>query len=576
MKYDPLSIIGLALISVIVLSVALPVTASASTIRVPVLDQQSDTSNNTSTMFGVEALIAVLEFNVKRVSALFDKWNITDNETWGKLREINESIAKAKTLLDEGNITGARALAIELLRDLVKLVRNVALIHAHAAKNMSKEQLKLIIRIRVLNKTIDVLLNASNKLEAVNKTLAVEYNETLMEARKLLDEALKLVYANNTSGVEELLEKAKELIEKARGMLKETAMVRVKEHIKQNIDKIAEKLNETIRRLEGLAKKLEEEGLTQAAQAIENVTMRLKKILEELLNNTESLFNETVPPRILVRIYENMMHDIKELKHHIDVTEKYSEKVRELHGGFKHIEREKANLSMIFNSMKNMAQILPGKAREKLNAIASGMESLDKAMIELRKALETCNKTLVEQAKDEVLARIDEMKQQLDDMKNALKGIGGKIGQGMGPFMKMLDKMEHALDEMKDRVEEMINQSLKQVEECEYLVVNVSQTSLKDIEKKINNTIAMIKECKHCPMQQASDVKVRLEEALKLIVKAGIQLRANNTSGVLKLLVQAKHVIENSVEEKHIPGYIKSEIKRTEEMIEAVIEQLKD
>ncbi len=576
MKHNPLSIIGLALISALILSVALPVAASASTIRVPVLGQQTNTTSNNSTMFGVEALIAVLEFNVKKAEALFVKWNVTDNESWSKLKEINESIGEVKNLLEEGNVTGARALAIELLQEIAKLIRDTAMVYGNVAKNMSKEQLKLIIHIRALNRTIDILLNTSTKLEAVNKTIAIEYNETLMEARKLLDEALKLVYANNTSGAEELLEKAKELIERAREMLKETTMIRVKEHIKRNIDKIAEKLNETIKRLEELAKKLEEEGLTQAAQAIENVTMRLKKILEELLNNTESLFNETVPPRILVKIYENMIHDIKELKHHVNVTEEYGEKVRELHGGFKHIEREKANLSMIFNSMKNMAQMLPGEIREKLNAIASGMESLDKAMIKLRKALETCNKTLVEQAKDEILARIDEMKQQLDEMKDKLEDIGGRVGQSMRPFMKMLDKMEHALDEMKDRVEEMIDRSLKQVEECEYLVVNASQTSLKDIEKKINNTIAIIKECKHCSMQQASDVKVRLEEALKLIVKAEIQLQANNTSGALKLLVQAKHVIENSVEEKHIPRYIKNEIKRTEEMIEAVIEQLED
>lgn len=574
MKYNPLSIIGLALISALILSVALPVAASASTIRVPVLDQQTNTTSNTSTMFGVEALVAVLEFNVNKAEALFVKWNVTDNESWSKLKEINESIGEVKSLLEEGNVTGARALAIELLQEIAKLIRDTAMVYGNTTKNMSREQLELMIRIRAMNKTIEILLNASAKLSAVNKTLAAMYNATLVQAGTMLREALRLVMENNTSGAKRLLDEAEDMIEKAREMLRETVMVRVKEDIREHVDKMVEKLNETIARLEDLAKRLEDEGLTYAAQAVLNATEKLREVLQSLLNATKTLVNETIPPKILVKIYENMIHDIKDVKHHVNVTEDYAEKVREIHGSFKHVDEDRANLSTIMNAMKGMASMLPSQAQEKLNAMNAKMSELDQAMIELRKALQTCNQTMIEQVEEKVLAKINEMKQMVSDLRNSMGGEKGR--QTTKPFMEQLDKMEEALTKMQEEVRSMVREALKQASECREIIVSATKTGLKEIEKKLNNTMKIIKECKHCSEEQAEQVRTQLKEAYKLIVKAEIQLGANNTSGALKLLVQAKQVIEESIKEKHIPEYIKVEIERTKTMIETIIEQLEE
>ncbi len=574
MKYNPLSIIGLALISALILSVALPVAASASTIRVPVLSQQTNTTSNTSTMFGVEALIAILEFNVKKAEALFVKWNVTDNESWSKLKEINESIGEVKSLLEEGNVTGARVLAIELLQEIAKLIRDTAMVYGNATKNMSREQLELMIRIRAMNKTIEILLNASAKLSAMNKTIATMYNATLVQARTMLREALRLVMENNTSGAKKLLDEAEDMIGKAREMLRETVMVRVKEDIREHVDKMVEKLNETIARLEDLAKRLEDEGLTYAAQAVLNATEKLREVLQSLLNATKTLVNETIPPKILVKVYENMIHDIKDIKHHANVTEKYAEKVREIHGSFKRVDEDRANLSTIMNAMKGMASMLPSQAQEKLNAISAKMNELDQAMIELRKALQTCNQTMIEQVEEKVLAKINEMKQMVSDLRNSMGNE--KVRQITKPFMEQLDKMEEALTKMQEEVKSMVREALKQASECREIIVNATRTGLKEIEKKLNNTMKIIKECKYCSKEQAEQVRTQLEEAYKLIVKAEIQLGANNTSGALKLLVQAKQVIEESIKEKHIPEYIKGEIERTKAMIETIIEQLEE
>ncbi len=578
MKHNLLGITGLILISAIVLSIALPVVASASTIiQVPSLSQETNTTTvNTSTAFGVEALIAVLEFNVRKVEALFIKWNVTDNESWSKLREINDSISEVKSLLDEGNITGARTLAIELLQELAKLVRDAAMVYGNATGNMSRKQLELMVQIRAMNKTIDILLNASVKLESMNKTLAAMYNDTLVQARIMLREALKLVLENNTSGAEELLDKVKDLVDKAREMLRESVMVRVKEHVREHIDKMVEELNKTIMRLEELAQRLEEEGLTYAAQAVQNATERLKSILDELLNTTRTLVNETIPPEILVKVYENMVHDIKEMNHHVNATEDYAEKVREIHGSFKHLDTDKANLSVIMNAMKNMAPMLPSQAQEKLNAMNAKMSELDQAMKELERALQTCNGTLIEQAQERVLTKINEMKQLASELRESMSGDKGKQ-QNTKPFMSKLDEMEQALTRMQEEVKSIVHEALRKIEECREIIVNATVSGLRELKRKINNTVEMLKECKHCPTEQAIQVRVKLEEAYKLVIRAEIQLQANNTSLALKLLVQAKNTVEESLSlGKHLPKYIRSEIERTKSMIEALIEQLED
>ncbi len=576
MKHNLLGIIGLVLISAIVLSVALPVVASASTIvQVPSLSQQTNTTvANTSTAFGVEALIAVLEFNVKKVETLFIKWNVTDNESWSRLKEINESISEVKNLLDEGNITGARTLAIELLQEIAKLIRDTAMVYCNATENMSREQVELMLQIRAMNRTIEILLNASTKLEALNKSVAAMYNATLVQARVMLREALRLALGNNTSGAEKLLDKAKDMIEKAREMLRETVMVRVRERIREHIDRMAEELNKTIIRLEELAQKLEQEGLTYAAQAVRNTTERLKIVIQELLNGTGILVNETVPPRILARIYENMICDIEEIEHHIDAAEDYVEKVREIHKGFGPIDDDEANLTTIMNAMKNMASMLPSQAQERLNAMNAKMNELNQAMRELKKALQTCNETLIEQAQERVLARINEMKQIVSELRENMDNDKGKQ-QNTKPFMDQLDKMERVLARMEEEVKSMVQEALRRTEKCREALVNTTITGLRELEKKMNNTLKMLKECKHCLADQAAQVRVRLEEAYRLIVQARIQLQANNTSLALKLLIQARNMVEESISlGKHLPRYIRSEIERTESVIDALIEQL--
>ncbi len=584
MKYNLLSIIGLVLISAIVLSVALPVVASASTIiQVPSLSQQTNnTIANTTTAFGVEALIAVLEFSVKKIEALFVKWNITDNESWSRLEEINESILEVKNLLNEGNITDARTLAVELLQELAKLVRDAAIVHSNATKNMSKEQLELMIRIRAMNRTIEILLNASVKLEAMNKTIAAAYNATLLQAGTMLREALRLVLENNTSNAEKLLDEAIGMIEKAREMLRETVMVRVKEHVREHVDKMIGELNKTIIRLEELAQKLEQEGLTYAAQAVYNTTERLKAILQELLNTTKTLVNETIPPEILAKMYENMIRDVEEMEHHANAIKDYAEKVREIHGGFKHVDDDKANLTIVMNTMKNMASMLPGQAQDKLNAMNAKMNELDQAIRELEKALQTCNKTLIEQVQEKVLAKIDEMKQLVDELRTSMSSDGDNNNnkgkhQNTKPFMDQLDKMEQALTRIQEEVKSVVHEVLREAEECKEIIVNATTIGLKELEKKINNTIKMLKECKHCPIEQTVQVKVQLEEACRLIVQARMELQANNTNLALKLLVQAKSKVEESLSlGKHMPRYIKGEIERTKSMIETFIDQLED
>lgn len=151
----------------------------------------------------VEALMSRVERMINIIG--------TYNETLAS--SLNQTLAEAQALLDQGNVTGAFQLTLEAAREAAQALHSLKALGwaVNATASVPPEALERAIEVHEMH--------AERLLEAA-EALSDEYNtghvvELLNQSLKLLEEARQMLEAGNTSAAAQLLSQAVRLIGEA-------------------------------------------------------------------------------------------------------------------------------------------------------------------------------------------------------------------------------------------------------------------------------------------------------------------------------------------------------------------------
>ena len=567
LKVMYLRMYALLILLAIVLGIAAPL---ANTLAV------AQTTTTTPTNKGVDALVMVLRNAVERAQALFTRWNVpSDADVWEKLEEINNTIANVTSLVEEGKIDEARSLAIKLLREIAELVKEAAREYGGRVVNVTKERehvVELRVKIRVLNNTISVLLNLTVRVEKINATLAEELRKTLEEARAKLEEAVKALNESNISLAEELVDEVEDMVSEVKKTINHVISEEVKEKVHERIEKAIERIEKVIDMLEEKVEELMEKNLTAAAEQLKKAIARLQEVLEKLKNMTAEQLNVTISPEMLAKIFMFTMREVHVVRSEVEHHEEHYRKVVEIEPYVKGLIGLVDGLMRALQQMSEHMRILPKDAKQIVEDITLKLGDLKTAIEELINASQTGNETLVDNAKERIEELLSNVTELIDELKDKL---GSK--HMFTPILTLLARIKESLNHIPDYLEKVVEKAKEISEEARTRKVKRILESIEDLEERVEDLVKIVKKIERKHHINASEVKTRLREMLKLIEQVKVQLKNNNTSEAIKLMLRLKQLVnetEKTCIKLRLGREISTELVKTRLMLEILIRSL--
>lgn len=497
----------------------------------------------TPTSKGVEAIIIVLRKAIERTRELFIKWNVSSEEkAWSRLEEINASIVNVVNLLNAGKIDEARKLAISLLKELAELIRDMArkygkhLINATNATMKLRHRLELRIRIRLLNNTINVLLNLTTRIKEANVALAEKLRMQLEEAKDKLSKALEALEKGNVSEAKELIRDVEYMVKKVRRTINHIIMDTVKRRVCQYIDKAIERIKRAIEILENRAKELEEMNLTIAATRLRKAIAKLQETIRKLKNITADELNTTITPAMLARIYMSTMKEVHILRGEVKQRMEHAEKVKNIAPYVNDLVRLVRGLPRALQQISKHMKILPRETKQLIEDIATSINKLKDLIKELVNATQIGDESKVEEVRGKIHELIEEIKSVIEELKDKIKHKPVPK-----PILIVLDEIEGSLVKIHIHVEKTLGNVSRTPIEMKKNRERVME-GLEYLKEKIGEIKEIVEE-KGKRKAHTVEVKLRLENMLKLLEQIRIQLKNNKTEEAIRLMLQLKQLV---------------------------------
>ena len=497
----------------------------------------------TPTSKGVEAIIIVLRKAIERTRELFIKWNVSSEEkAWSRLEEINASIVNVVDLLNAGKIDEARKLAISLLKELAELIKNMArkygkhLINATNATMGLRHRLELRIRIRLLNNTINVLLNLTTRIKEANATLAEKLRIQLKETKNKLSKALEALEKGNVSEAKELIRDVEYMVKKVRRTINHIIMDTVKRRVCQYIDKAIERIKWAIEILKNRAKELEEMNLTIAATRLRKAIAKLQETIRKLKNITADELNTTITPAMLARIYMSTMKEVHILRGEVKQRVEHAEKVKNIAPYVNDLVCLVRGLPRALQQISKHMKILPRETKQLIEDIATSINELRDLIKELVNATQIGDESKVEEVKEKIHELIEEIKSMVKELKDKIKHKPVPK-----PIVIVLDEIEELLVKMHIHVEKALENVSRTSIEMKKNRERVME-GLEYLKEKIEEIKEIVEE-KGKRKAHTMKVKLRLENMLKLLEQIRIQLKNNKTEEAIKLILKFKQLV---------------------------------
>ena len=532
----------------------------------------------TPTSKGVEALIFVLRRAVERARELFIKWNVSsEEEAWSRLEEINTSIANVTELLNASKIDEARKLAISLLKEIAELVRDMArkygehLVNATNATIGLRHRLELKIKIRVLNNTINILLNLTTRIKEINATLAEKLRIQLEEAKDKLSKALEALEKGNVSEAKELIKDVEGIVKKVRKTMDYIIIHIVKRRIHWHIGKAIERIRQAIEILKNRARELEKMNLTTAAAQLREVIAKLQETISKLKNITAEELNITIAPAMLARIYISTMKEVHILRGEVKHYGEHAEKVKNIEPYVNGLIGLVGGLSRALQQISEHMKLLPGEAKQLIEDVVSSIDELKDTIKELVNATQIGDESKVKELKEKIHELIEEIRSMIEELKDEIKHK-----PLLKPILIALDRIEESLGKINVYVEKALEKVVRTPEERKKNRERVME-GLEDLEEKIKKIKEIVEE-KGKRKANMVEVKVRLENMLKLLKQVRIQLKNNNTEEAVKLMLQLKQLAietEKACIRLGLGKEISAELAKTVLIIEILIDTLR-
>ncbi len=536
-----------AIPAVWVLIVALGVLSPVSTALGTLAQDSSTSSTATLSANANVAVVMIRSLNISIQVAIskLTAFNISKNSTeWQLVKEANQSLR----LAIQANITGNYSTAVKYAQEGLAKIRKALELLAQEYKVRANEGIIKAIRyegrVRALNRTAHVLLNATIRAEergTINVTVAEKLKATIQNDIKALNELAeylaKVVNRTetlNTTYVTSVLEKVVKDLVSVRETLNNCAAKRLQEIMRIRIMEQLKAMWIEVKKIVQAAQEAQEQNLTIMAQELmgiaQNLTQKLMKIEKEVMNTTtpinmsevEKLLNITNQVRVLTSIshevkccgehafnLKTVIRDLAKLKTTImQANMTYMELKFMTKGMTGNIAKEVTDMGKLMKALqgnyseleKGLVEGSPERIRECLNAINATATQLSAMVSKMMQ--ERMSKQLANQVRT-LLRKMD------SDLKAVMEQIRGRL--------HMMEKVARQAQTSKlTSAEAELRVAMKQLERVLTLgkvsrVLTPAQISkIQEVQVSLNKVVSLLK-------------NGNTEEALK-IIKTSIEV----------------------------------------------------
>ncbi len=531
------------------LVVALGVLSPAST-ALGALAQDNSTSTTTVTISADVnvSMVMIRSLNISIQTAInkLMTLNISRNSTeWQLIMEANQSLKLAIQASMTGNYTTAVKYAQEGLTKVRKALELLAQKYRVKANESIIEAIRYEGKVKALNRTAHVLLNATMRAEekgAINVTIAEELKailrndiNALSELSKHLAKVINGTEALNKTYATTTLEKVVKDLANVRETLNDYAAKRLQETVKARIMEQLKAMWDEVKRIMQVAQKAQEQNLTVMAQELmriaQNLTQKLMRIEKEVMGTTTPV-NVTEVEKLLfmtnqAKVLVSISHEVKcRSKHAVDLGSVMSD-LAKLRAAIMQVNVTYTELKLVTKGMGNKIANEATRMGELMKALQGNYSELEKALVKgdpnkVKECLNAINATVA----------------QLSNMTN--KMMQEKMS---GPFTNQvritLRKMDHELKTIIEQVRESLHSMESIAKQAQTSKSATLETELRMVVKQLEKVMTLGKASKVLTSTQVSkirEVQVSLSKAITL-------LKDGDAAGALKIVKTSIEVL---------------------------------
>jgi len=560
------------------LVVALGVLSPAST-ALGALAQDNSTSTTavTASVDVNVSIVMIRSLNISIQTAInkLMTLNISRNSTeWQLVIEANQSLKLAIQANMTGNYTAAVKYAQEGLTKVRKALELLTQEYRVKANESVIEAIRYEGKVRALNRTAHVLLNATVRAEekgTINVTVAEELKATLQNDIKALSELAeylaKVVNGTetlNTTYVTTTLEKVAKNLANVRETLNDCAAKRLQEMVRARIMEQLKAMRDEVERIMQAAQEAQEQNLTVMAQELmriaQNLTQKLMRIEKEVMGTTtpvnvtevEKLLNITNQVKVLVSI----SHEVKCCsKHAVDLGSVMNDLAR--------LRAAIMQVNMTYMELKFMTKGMGGNIADEVTSMGKLMKALQGNYSELEKALVEGDPSKVKECLNAINATVAQLSSMTNKMMQE-KMSGPSANQVRTTLRKMDSELKAIMEQVRERLH-LMESIAKQAQTSKSAAL---EAELRMAEKQLEKVMTLGKTSKVLTSTQVN----RIREIQVSLSKAITLLKNGDTAGALKIIKTSIEVLKEIQHEVSAKAGKDSVIISTE--IEVTIEVL--
>ncbi len=559
------------------LIVALGVLSPAST-TLGALAQDSSTSTTVTLNANVNVsvvMIRSLNISIQVAISKLTSFNVSKNSTeWQLVREANQSLKLALQANMTGNYSAAVKYAQEGLAKIRKALELLSQEYSVKANESIIEAIRYEGKVRALNRTAHVLLNATIRAEekgTINVTVAEKLKATLQNDIRALSELAKYLAkvvnrseTLNATYVADVLEKVAKDLASVRETLNNCAARRLQEMVRIRVMEQLKAMWEEVKKITQVAQEAQEQNLTVMAQELmkiaQNLTQKLMKIEKEVMNATtpmnisevEKLLNMTNQVKVLV----SMSHEVKCCgKHAIDLRAVMSDLAK--------LKMTIMQVNMTYMELKFMTKGMSSDIIKEVNDVGKLMKALQGNYSELEKALANGDAEKVRECLNAINATATQLSNMVSKMMQE-KMSGPTANQ----VRVMLRKMDDDLKAVMEQVRERLHSMEKVAQQAQASKSATIEAELKTAVKQLERALTIGKASKALTPTQIS----KIQNVQASLSKVMTLLKNGNTEEASKIIKTSIEVLKEVQHEVSVKAGKGGAVVSTE--IEVVIEIL--
>ncbi len=567
-----------AIPAVWVLIVALGVLSPAST-ALGTLAQDSSTSSTVTLSANVNVsvvMIRSLNISIQVAISKLTAFNISKDSTeWQLVKEANQSLR----LAIQANITGNYSTAVKYAQEGLAKIRKALELLAQEYKVRANESIIKAIRyegrVRALNRTAHVLLNATIRAEergTINVTVAEKLKATIQNDIKALNELAeylaKVVNRTetlNTTYVTSVLEKVAKDLASVRETLNNCAAKRLQEIMRIRIMEQLKAMWIEVKKITQAAQEAQEQNLTVMAQELmgiaQNLTQKLKNIEKEIMNATtpinvselEKLLNITNQVKVLTSI-----------SHEVKCYGKHASDLKAVMSDLAKLKMAIMRVNMTYMELKSITKGMTSNIAKEATDMGKLMRALQGNYSELEKGLVEGNPEKVRECLNAINATATQLSAMVSKMMQERMS-----GQLANQVRTLLGKMDSDLKAIMEQVRERLHTMEKVARQTQTSKLTSAEAELRAAMKQLERVLTLGKVSKVLTPAQIS----KIQEVQVSLSKAVTLLKNGNTEEALKIIktsIEILKEIQHKVSTSKGGVIVSTEIEVTVEILHTV------